>query len=113
MEPPAEGDVEAVGQGSDKDGRLNARLVLVKDRANGEVALQVAERLLDADELEIQAPQPRRIVVCEIGAQQVAALTTPGAAQLRAIEAIAECGAVLGPLDRQQAPGRPGLFGRG
>ena len=53
MQPPSERDVEAVGEKSDKDMRLDARLVLMKDRANGEIALEVAERLLDADEQEI------------------------------------------------------------
>ena len=31
----------------------------------------------------VQAPQPRRIVVGEIGAQEIPALAPPGAAQLR------------------------------
>ena len=70
--------------------------ILVKDRPDGEVALEVPERLLDADELEIQAPQPRRIVVGEIGAQQIPPFAPPGSAQLGAIEAVAERGAIRG-----------------
>src|SRR2546423_10653935 len=99
MEAPAECDMEAIGEEGDEDMRLDARCILVKDRPNGEVAFEVPERLLDADKLEVQAPQPRRIVVGEIGAQEIPALAPPGVAQLRAIEAIAECGAVRSDLD--------------
>src|SRR6267154_6326552 len=60
-----------------------------------------------------KAPQPRRIVVGEIGAQEIPALAPPGAAQLRAIEAIAECGAVRSDLDCDETPSRPGLLARG
>jgi hypothetical protein len=45
--------VEAIGEKGDEDARLDARLVLVKDRPDGEVAFEVSERLLDADELEV------------------------------------------------------------
>jgi hypothetical protein len=83
--------------------RLDARLVLVKDRPDGEVApclvrqaFEVPERLFDADELEVQAPQPRRIIVGEIGAQQIPPLAPPGLAQLGAIKAVAERGAIRG-----------------
>ena len=69
VEAPAERDVEAIGEEGDEDLRLDARLALVEDRPDGEVAVEVAERPLDADELEVQAPQPRRIVGGEIGAQ--------------------------------------------
>src|SRR5260370_28684504 len=99
VEAAAERDVEAIGEEGDEDMRLDPRLVLVKDRPDGEVTFEVLERLLDADKLEVEAPQPRRIVVGEIGAQEVPALAPPGAAQLRAIEAIAECGAVRSDLD--------------
>jgi hypothetical protein len=35
MQPPAERDVEAVGEEGDENIRLDARLVLVKDRPDG------------------------------------------------------------------------------
>ena len=38
MEATAEGDMQAVGKEGDEDARLDARLVLVKDRPNGEIA---------------------------------------------------------------------------
>jgi hypothetical protein len=59
-------------------------------------AFEVPERLFDADELEVQAPQPRRIIVGEIGAQQIPPLAPPGLAQLGAIKAVAERGAIRG-----------------
>src|SRR6267142_5715637 len=107
MEAPAECDMEAIGEEGDEDMRLDARCILVKDRPDGEVAFEVPERLLDADKLEVQAPQPRRIVG-EIGAQEIPALAPPGAAQLRAIEATAECGAVRSDLDCDATPSRAG-----
>jgi hypothetical protein len=76
MEATAEGDMQTVGKKGDEDVRLDARLVPVKDRPNGEIALEVAKRLLDAGELEVQGPQPRRIVIGEIGGQQVPARST-------------------------------------
>jgi hypothetical protein len=59
-------------------------------------AFEVPERLFDAGELEVQAPQPRRIIVGEIGAQQIPPLAPPGLAQLGAIKAVAERGAIRG-----------------
>jgi hypothetical protein len=56
VQAAVERDVEAIGEEGDEDVRLDARCVLVKDRPNGEVALEVLERLLDADELQVQAP---------------------------------------------------------
>ena len=53
VEPPVERDVETLSQEGDKDVRLDARLVLVKDRPNGEVPFEVSERRLDTEELEI------------------------------------------------------------
>src|SRR6202049_3713649 len=49
MEAPAECDMEAIGEEGDEDMRLDARCILVKDRPDGEVAFEVPERLLDAD----------------------------------------------------------------
>jgi hypothetical protein len=76
-------------------------------------AFEVAKRLFDCDELQIQAPQPRRIVVNEIGAQEIPALALSEPAQLAAIEAIAERGAVRGCLDLNQTLSRTGLLARG
>src|SRR6516165_11412327 len=112
VQAAAERDVEAIGEEGDEDMRLNPRLVLVKDRPNGEVAFEVLERLFDAAELKVKAPQPRRIVVDEIGAQEIAALAPPGPAQFGAIETIAERGAVRGDVYRDQAPGGSGLLAR-
>ena len=56
VQAPAERNMQTVGERGDEDMRLDTRLVLVKDRADGEIALKVAERLLDADALEVEAP---------------------------------------------------------
>ena len=56
VEAAAERDVEAVGEEGDDDMRFDARLVLVTDRADGEVAFKIAEGFFDADELEVQTP---------------------------------------------------------
>ena len=54
LQSPSQGDVQAVGQEGDEDVRLDAALELMEQRPDGEVALQVFEGLLDADELKIQ-----------------------------------------------------------
>ena len=56
VQAAAERDVEAVGEEGNEDMRLDARLVLMKDRPDGKVALEVLERLFDADELQVQTP---------------------------------------------------------
>ena len=38
MQPPAKRDVQTIGEEGDEDMRLDAPLILVKDRPNGEVA---------------------------------------------------------------------------
>ena len=56
-------------------------IALVEDRSYGEIVLDLLERLLDLCEPHVVAPQRRRILAGQIGAQQVAALAAPGAAQ--------------------------------
>src|SRR6516165_12646543 len=53
---------QAGRQGLQSPSRLDADLELMGQRPDGEVALPVFEGLLDADELKIQAPQPRRVI---------------------------------------------------
>ena len=73
--PP--GDVQAVGDESDEDVRLNPGLALVEDRLEGEVVLEFLERLLDLGETRVVSPQSGGVFVGQIGAQQIAALA-PG-----------------------------------
>jgi len=107
-EAPAECDMEAIGEEGDEDMRLDARCILVNKI--GRMA-RVAPcfrrgrllRFLNASSTLTSwryKPHSRAgFVVGEIGAQEIPALAPPGAAQLRAIEAIAECGAVRSDLD--------------
>ncbi len=62
--------------------RSNLRVELVMDRPDREIAFQLLEGLLDLGELPVKAPQAGRVVVAEVGAQQVAAFAPPGLASL-------------------------------
>ncbi len=59
---------------------LDAVVELVIDRPDGEIAFQLLEGPLDLGELYLKAPQAGRVVVAEVGAQQVTALAPPGLA---------------------------------
>ena len=48
---------------------LDARLALVKDRPDREIAFEVLERLLDRHQQQVMAPQLGRVFLDEIGAQ--------------------------------------------
>jgi len=69
-----EGDLQAIGDEGDKDMGLDAVVELVVDRSDGEIAFQFLEGLLDLGELDVEPPQVGRIIVAEIGAQQIASL---------------------------------------
>ena len=47
LQAKADGDVQAISQERDEDMRLDTLRVLMMDRPDGEIALQVSERLLD------------------------------------------------------------------
>ena len=76
-----QGDVQAVGHEGDEDVRLDPFPALMEYRTDGEVVLDVLERLLDLREPHVVAPQRRRVLAGQVGAQQVAALAAPGPAQ--------------------------------
>ena len=69
------GDVQPVCHEGDEDVGFDPLLVLVEDRADGEVALEVLEGLFDGDELDIVLPEETWIAVGEFGAQQITSLT--------------------------------------
>jgi hypothetical protein len=104
MQAPRQSDVQAVGQEGDEDVRLGARLELVKDRPDCEVAFEILERLLDRHQQQIMAPQLGGVFLDEIGAQQIPAFAQSCLPQLVAIEPIAESGALCRNLERDQAP---------
>ncbi len=75
-----EGDLQAIGDEGHEDVGLDAMVELVVDRPDGEIAFQLLEGLLDLGELDIEAPQAGRVIVLQVGAQQVAAFAPPGLA---------------------------------
>jgi hypothetical protein len=56
MESAREGDLKAIGEEGDEDMGLDALFVMMEDRADRQVALQVLEGLLDGDELNVILP---------------------------------------------------------
>src|SRR5580693_3079575 len=113
VQAPRQRDMQAIGQEGNENVGLNARLALVKDRPDREIAFEVLERLLDRNQQQIMAPQLGGVFLDQVGAQQIAAFARSGLPQLFAIEAIAERSAVSGDLDHRQAPGDAGLIARG
>ena len=89
---------------------LDARLALVKDRPDCEIAFEVLERLLDRHQQQVMAPQLGWVFLDEIGAQQIATFARSCLPQFGAIEPIAERSAVCGDRDHDQAPGCTGLI---
>jgi hypothetical protein len=78
--------VQAIGKKGDENVRLDARLELVMDRADGEIAFEIFERLFHRDELQVIVPKLDGIVLGEIGAQQVSPFAPPHFLELGAIE---------------------------
>src|SRR5882672_2734317 len=68
LEPSAQRDVKAIGQEGDEDVRFDAVLKLVVDRAELQIVLEILERGLDLDELDIDPPQMGRLSGAQIGA---------------------------------------------
>ena len=56
MEASCQGDLQAIGQEGDEDMSFYPLLVLMEDRADGEVALEGLEGLFDGDELNVILP---------------------------------------------------------
>src|SRR5215471_19268969 len=72
LELSAQRDVKAIGQEGDEDVRFDAVLKLMVDRAELQIVLEILERGLDLDELDIELPQMSRLSGAQIGAQQIA-----------------------------------------
>ena len=60
MEAPPERDVQTIGEEGDEDVGLDPRLILMEDRADREIALEVLEGFFDGHELQIVLPQSLR-----------------------------------------------------
>jgi len=90
---------------------LDARFELVEDRPDGQVVLDLLERLLDLGELDVKAPQPLGRLGAEVGAQHVAAFAPADAAQRGPIEPELEAG--RGARRRRRRLGHRHLDDRG
>src|SRR5580704_10683805 len=113
MQAPGERDLKTIGEEGDEDVRLDPRLTLMKDRTNGQIALQGLERLLHRDELNVILPEKRGIALGQIGAQQIAALAASDGSQLAAIESERQRAGLLVDLRVDQTPGGRRLRARG
>src|SRR5919112_2033778 len=85
---------------------LDAPLLLVKDRPDRKIALEVHEGLFDLDKLEIVTPQHGGIGLGKVAAQQVTPLPPPDLPQLLAVEGVGEHRAFRVHLDGDQMPSR-------
>jgi hypothetical protein len=95
--------------------RLDALVRLMIDWPDGEIALQFLERLLHFGEPDVESPQLRRRLSCEIGAQQVPAFVAPAGAQALAVQREGESfrgdgRSGLGQRDGDEAFGAPGFL---
>jgi hypothetical protein len=87
----------------------------VIDGADTQIVLELLECLLDLGQLDVVGPKLGRILVAEIGAQQVATLAAAYLAQLLAVERKGEgLGrdrfVAIGQVDLHQGEGPPGLL---
>ena len=73
VQAPGQRDLQAISQEGNEDVGLYARLKLVKDWSDREIAFEVLERLLDRNQQQIMVPQLGRVFLDEVGAQQISA----------------------------------------
>ena len=91
-QPAPQRRVQAVGQKGHENMRFNASLFLMEKRAQCQIALEVLKRLLDLRKLDIEVPQLRRLLLGQVGAQQVAAFASPHLPKLFLLQAKLETG---------------------
>ena len=60
VQAAGQGDLQAVGEEGDEDMGFDAPFVVMEDRTDREVALQVLERLFDCDELDVVLPDEQQ-----------------------------------------------------
>src|SRR5919109_4075651 len=63
MKATGQCDLHAISQERDEDVGLDPRLVLMEDRADRQIALEIAEGFFDGDELNVVLPELGWIVV--------------------------------------------------
>ena len=107
--------LQAVGKEGHEDVRLDTLVGLMIDWPDGEIALQLLERLLYFGELDVEGPQFRRSLSREIGAQQIPAFVAPAGAQALPVQRKGEGFrgdglSGFGQLDGDKAFGAAGFF---
>ena len=76
-----QGDIKTIGEEGDEDMGLDPAFILMKDRADRQVPLQIFEGLFDRYQLDIIFPEKGRIIIGEICPQQIAPLPAAGRTQ--------------------------------
>jgi hypothetical protein len=85
---------------------LYSVLILVVDRADGQIAFELFEDGFDLDQLQVLFPELGRRFFGHVGAQQVAAFPPPGLTDFVQAQLEGEGLVRGGQLDLGQAPGR-------
>ena len=71
MQAAGQGDVQAVGQKAHEDVRLDARLDMMPDRAQAQIAFERLEGGFNLGQLQVGFPERARLVAGAKGAQRV------------------------------------------
>jgi hypothetical protein len=69
--------MRAVSDKGDENVRFNPLLELMVDRADSQIALEIAEGFLNLGQLDIKLPELSRIDSNQIGAQQITTFPAP------------------------------------
>ena len=77
LQPLFQRDQQTIGQKRNENMGFDSGFELVIDRTDRQIVLQLLERLLDLDHLQIEPPQMAGIIALDIGAQQIAAFAPP------------------------------------
>ena len=81
-----EGHLKTIRHKGDEDVRFDARVLLVVNRADGQVAFELFEGLLDLGQLNIVLPQQSGRFSGEIGTEQVTTFSTPNRSEFVSIQ---------------------------
>ena len=71
LQPLFQRDQQTISQKRNENMGFDSGFELVIDRTDRQIVLQLLERLLDLDQLQIEPPQMAGIVALDIGAQQI------------------------------------------
>ena len=77
LQPLLQRDQQTISQKRNENMSVDSDFELVIDGSDRQIVLQLLERLLDLDQLQIEPPQMAGIIALDIGAQQIAAFAPP------------------------------------